>query len=200
MKIRLKERFLSTSLRSKLWFTIITIILFSGIFNYWLTLFLYEHLYVEQTQKQLEVKGKELVGWYTGGEISQSFKDKIDMVSSVSIEKIAIASHPQDVAACLPVNHPPSVTSPVPNDKWDLLKKGQTISFIGEHETVKRDVIAVAVPLIDPNTKEIKGGLFLYEPLATVTEAVSEIRLLLAMYLAFFSSLGLLLLKLLPIP
>ena len=188
MKCQIKEFFLSSSLRSKLWTTIILIILFSSIFNYWLTLFLYEHLYVEQTQQQLEEKGEQLIRWYTGGAITEEFKQKIKLVSSVSIEKVAIASHPDEISACLPVDD--SIHSLLSDEKWKNLQNGQSISFIGEHKTFKRDMIVVAFPLIESESKQMVGGLFIYEPLATVTEAVSEIKILLGIYLAIFLFIG----------
>ncbi|MFT9486207.1 MAG: ATP-binding protein [Tepidibacillus sp.] len=180
---------LRLDLSSKLWITLIIAFLISSLFNYWTTLYLYRHLYVEQTEKYLAEKGKKIVSRYTGGEISQSFKEKVNDINSLTNEEIVITDNPADLGACLPVDseHAEPLVS---YEQREKLSQGEVITIIGEHARFKRDIIAVAVPLIDPEINQLVGAVFLYMPLATVTEAVAEIRFLLFLFLVSFFFLG----------
>lgn len=174
---------------SKLWVLIIIVVLVGSLFNYWTTLVIYEHFYVEQTEEQLEEKGKKIAEWYHGGKIDDDFKEKVKLLNDLSNEEIVIADDPETLGECLPVTHK-EYEEPLSNEELDALYRGETVTIIGEHSSCEKDIIAVAVPLIDPNNGEFIGAIFIYMPLATVTEAVSEIKLMLLVYILVFLILG----------
>lgn len=174
---------------SKMWIAIIIVVCVGSLFNYWTTLIIYEHFYVEQTGQQLEEKGKRIAEQYHGGEINQDLKDMVQSLNEISNEEIIIADDPEVLGECIPVEH--EDTSPFSEQQIEDLYNGKTAIITGEHTTCKKDIIAVAVPLIDEtdNNKFI-GAIFVYMPLATVKEAVSEVKLMLIVYILVFLILG----------
>jgi len=174
---------------SKLWIVIIVVVLVGSLFNYWTTLVIYEHFYVEQTERQLEEKGKKIAEWYHGGKIDEEFKEKVKLLNDLSNEEIIIADNPETLGECLPVDRKDD-EGPLSNEDVDALYNGETVTIIGEHTSCDKDIIAVAVPLIDPNNGQFIGAIFIYMPLATITEAVSEIKFMLLIYILVFLILG----------
>jgi len=173
---------------SKLWITIISIIFVIAIFNYWTTAFLYEHLYVEQSKKQLSEKGARIAQQYNGGFITPELRERVKLSNSLTSEEIVLNDNPSDFGACLPV-HDKAIENLLSVEQKERLNKGETITVVGEHARFKRDVIAVAVPLIN-KSNQLVGAIFVYKPLATITEAVSELRFILVVYMIAFLIFG----------
>lgn len=174
---------------SKLWIVIIIVVIVGSLFNYWTTLVIYEHFYVEQTEEQLEEKGKKIAEWYHGGKIDEDFKEKVKLINDLSNEEIVIADNLEKLGECLPVDRKDE-EGPLTSEDLIALYNGDTVTIIGEHTSCEKDIIAVAVPLIDPNNGQFIGAIFIYMPLATITEAVSEIKFMLLIYILIFLLLG----------
>lgn len=177
-------------LSSKLWITIILTIVVGSIFNYWFTLFLYEHLYVEQTEKYLIDKGEKIVELYHSGLTTEELKETIEIASKVTNAEVIFSENPVDLCSCIPMIESPNNFLLNHEQRLQLLQ-GETVIIVGEHKLFNRDVIAVVVPILQEGTSgELIGGVLLSRPLATVTEAVYEIKYLLIIYILVFLGLG----------
>lgn len=176
-------------LSTKIWVTIIIIILLSSVFYYWTALFLYNNLYVQQEGEHLEILGKSIADIYQGGEISREIKAAMEEINKVSVQQVLIADDPSVLGQCLPIHK--ESNSPFTNEQLEQLHSGEIVTLIKEDAKCERDLIIKAIPFIDHNDNDkFVGAVFTYIPLATVSEAVSDFKFLLIIYVLVFILIG----------
>ncbi|MDQ0155077.1 sensor histidine kinase [Robertmurraya andreesenii] len=160
----------SLSLSTKIWLTIIASILITVIFSYLLSNLFYEKLYVENLEKTLLSEGKLLANDYKGGPLDDELRERIEWYNSKNDFEVFVVSNPKELAACFPfeTNH---VTLIEEKEREQLLE-GKTIQKQGFEERFNRKILAVIIPLLDDS--RLEGIIYLYVPLARITELTKD--------------------------
>ncbi len=175
------------SFAKKIWVLIFTFSIITIAFMYILTDFLYEQLYVEDTESSMVEFGKRLTTKYKGGAVTNELIAEIEEHNNFGVYNVFAVRNPRELSACLPfeINHHALIG---PEERKQLLA-GEAVTKIGYEERFERDVISVILPFTDEN--RLEGILYLYYPLAKISElAKEEVLLLLACVLAFTLAVG----------
>ncbi len=172
---------------SKIWIAIIIILFIGSLFNYWTTEVIYEHFYVNHQEDLLKNLGSKIMSYYHGGNISDEFKNKIKDINSFTNEEIVLADNLNTLGQCLPILN--NTENPVSKEQIAQLHQGLIVTIIGKHTECNMDIIAIAYPIINTENKFL-GAVFIYTPLATVTEALSKTKMLLILYFLLFLLIG----------
>lgn len=159
-------------LNQRLWLLITSGIVFTVLMSYGLTEYLYEKLYVQQVESSLRYQGEQVAGMYKGGPLTAAFRQQAEKFNTVSGAEIYVTENQRELGACLPFEV--EYNALITEDERGRLLAGQTVSKIGYEEKFGRKIMAVIVPLLDG--KRLAGIVYLYVPLATITEAFSEAR------------------------
>lgn len=85
------------SLSFKLWLTIITAIILSVLFAYSLSQYYYKNLYVEKLKTDLVNEASLLGADYSGGEISDDFKQKVEWFNSKNDSEVFVVNNPREL-------------------------------------------------------------------------------------------------------
>lgn len=150
-------------------------IIFTLLLSYALTQYLYERFYVRNVENSLTYQGKEISKEYKGGPISPELIQKVKDYDRISEANIIITANPRELGACLPfdVDYQALIT----DQERDQLLSGNTVVKTGYEKRFNRQVMAVVVPLLDQ--KQLSGVVYLYLPLANITDAFNEVRYIL---------------------
>src|SRR6476620_369289 len=81
------------SLSFKLWFTIISSIILSVLFAYSLSQYYYKNLYIEKVKSDLINEASLLATDYSGGQITEAYKQKIDWFNSKNESEIFVVNN-----------------------------------------------------------------------------------------------------------
>jgi signal transduction histidine kinase len=166
--------FISSSLSKKLWIFVTTTIIITIGCSFLLSNYLYEKMYVENVRSGLLEEGNRLAAEYEGGPLSSDLIDKVEWYNTKNESEVFIVSNPKELSACLPyeIDYDTIVG---PQEREQLLN-GQSVERTGYEERFDRDVMAVIVPLNDSN--RLEGIIYLYVPLAKITELTNEISII----------------------
>jgi signal transduction histidine kinase len=166
--------FLSSSLSKKLWIFVTTTIIITIGCSFLLSNYLYEKMYVENVRSGLLEEGNRLAAEYEGGALSSDLIEKVEWYNTKNESEVFIVSNPKELSACLPyeIDYDTIVG---PQEREQLLN-GQSVERTGYEERFDRDVMAVIVPLNDSN--RLEGIIYLYVPLAKITELTNEISII----------------------
>jgi signal transduction histidine kinase len=158
------------SLAKKLWLSISAAILITILYSYFLSYFFYEKLYVENVETALMEEGKRLASDYKGGPLNKDLQEKIKWYNSKSEAEIIVVSNPKELSACLPyeMDH----TALIGAEEREQLLEGVSVKKIGYEERFDRKLISVTIPLLDG--ARLEGIIYLYTPLAKITELTTE--------------------------
>ncbi|WP_231956219.1 sensor histidine kinase [Aneurinibacillus soli] len=159
-------------LNQRLWLLITSGIVFTVLMSYGLTEYLYEKLYVQQVESSLRYQGEQVAGMYKGGPLTGAFRQQAEKFNTVSGAEIYVTENQRELGACLPFEV--EYNALITEEERGRLLTGKTVSKIGYEERFGRKIMAVIVPLLD--NKRLAGIVYLYVPLATITEAFSEAR------------------------
>ncbi|WCN39314.1 sensor histidine kinase [Aneurinibacillus uraniidurans] len=159
-------------LNQRLWLLITSGIVFTVLMSYGLTEYLYEKLYVQQVESSLRYQGEQVAGMYKGGPLTAAFRQQAEKFNTVSGAEIYVTENQRELGACLPFEV--EYNALITEEERSRLLAGQTVRKIGYEEKFGRKIMAVIVPLLDG--KRLAGIVYLYVPLATITEAFSEAR------------------------
>jgi signal transduction histidine kinase len=161
---------LADSLLKKLWLTITIAVLITISVSFILSYLFYEKLYVDRIEENLLVTGELLAQDYQGGPLSEDLEAKIKWFNEKSEMEVFLVHSSVDLTSCLPfeANNDPLF----PSEDLAQLEKGQIIAKIGFEEFFGRKIIAVIIPLIDDGILE--GMIFLYVPLAKISELTKD--------------------------
>lgn len=160
----------SISLSTKIWLAIVASIFITVVFSYLLSNLFYEKLYVENMEKSLFEAGKRLSYDYEGGPLTEEFKENIEWYSTKSEFEAFAVSNPRELSACLPfeVDYQTLIS---PEEREELLQ-GYAVRKMGHEERFDRNIIAVIIPLLDGN--RLEGIIYIYLPLARITELTKD--------------------------
>ncbi|WP_035101058.1 sensor histidine kinase [Aneurinibacillus terranovensis] len=174
-------------LNQKIWLIVSFGIIFTLLTTYSLTQYLYERLYVHDVETSLSYQGKKIAAEYKGGSLSPSFQQLVKKLDNLLQARILVTENPSELGACLPfdVDYNSLITA---NEREQLLA-GRTVTKTGYEKRFDRQIMAVIVPLLDG--KRLAGVVYMYLPLATITEAFSEVRYILLIAGTIFVGLSL---------
>lgn len=172
-------------LSTKIWLLIVLFLSVTIVFMYVFTDFLYEQLYVEDTEVSMIEVGEKLQTMYKGGKVSDDFIQQIETYNAYSNLNIFAVRNPRELSACVPFDIDYD-TLIGPEERQQLLA-GESITKIGYEERFERQIISVILPLTDQN--RLEGILYVYFPLAKITEMANEEVLLLVGGAVLFSLL-----------
>lgn len=157
-------------LSTKIWLLIILFLCVTIVFMYVFTDFLYEQLYVEDTEVSMIEVGEKLQTMYKGGKVTDDFIQEIETYNGYSNLNIFAVRNPRELSACVPFDIDYD-TLIGPEERQQLLV-GESITKIGYEERFERQIISVILPLTDQN--RLEGILYVYFPLAKITEMANE--------------------------
>lgn len=158
------------TLTTKIWLTITASIFITVVFSYIMSNLFYEKLYVENLEKSLLAEGQRLSLDYEGGALTEELREKIEWYNMKNEFEVFVVSNPKELSACLPfeINHETLITS----EERDGLLRGETIKKMGFEERFDRKILAVIIPLLDDN--RLDGIIYLYVPLAKISELTKD--------------------------
>jgi len=163
-------KFFIDSLAKKLWLIITTTIIITILYSYFLSYLFYEKLYVENVEITLLDEGERLASEYTGGPLTDELKDKIEWFSTKTDSEIFIVNNPRELSACLPFEI--DYETLISGKEREKLLLGKPIKKIGYEERFDRKIMAVVIPLLDDN--RLEGIIYLYVPLAKISEVTTD--------------------------
>ena len=170
------------SLSAKLWTLIVIFIVVTIAFMYVLTDFLYERLYVADSESAMIEVASKLQTKYRGGEVTDDFVSLVEEYNNYSNYNVFAVRNPRELSACVPFEIDYDALIGIEARKQ--LLAGEPYTKIGYEERFGRDVISVVLPLVDEN--RLEGILYVYSPLAKISElAKQEIVLLVAAAIIF---------------
>ncbi len=163
---------ISLKLNQKLWLLVSSGVIFTVLVTYALTQYLYEKLYVQNIGASLTYQGERIAKMYEREGFTPAFRATVDRINEASEAEIFVTENPRQLGACLPfeVEYDALITE----EERSRLVAGYTVSKVGYEGRFGRQIMAVIVPLLDG--KRLEGIVYLYLPLASITEAVSEVR------------------------
>ncbi|SOC16902.1 signal transduction histidine kinase [Ureibacillus xyleni] len=174
-------------LSTKIWGLIVLFLLVTITFMYVLTEYLYEQLYVEDTEASMVEVGEKLRTKYKGGKVTDQFILDVEEFNTYSNFDVFAVRNPRELSACVPfdIDYDALIG---PNERKELLQ-GNSITKIGYEERFERQIISVILPLTDQS--RLEGIIYLYYPLAKISElANKEVFLLIGCAIIFSALLG----------
>lgn len=162
--------FLPNTLSQKLWIFVTTTIIVTIGCSFLLSNYFYEKLYVENVRRSLLEEGNRLSAEYEGGPLSSDLIEKVEWYNTKNESEVFIVSNPKELSACLPYEI--DYNSIIGPEERELLLNGHSVEKTGYEERFDRDVMAVIVPLNDSN--RLEGIIYLYVPLAKITELTND--------------------------
>lgn len=181
-------------LSTKIWMLILLFLTVTVIFMVLFTDFLYERLYVSDSEQSMIEVGEKLQSLYKGGKVTDELVDKIEEYNLFSNFNVFAVRNPRELSACVPFEI--DYDTLIGPDERQLLLQGKSITKIGYEQRFDREVISVILPFTDQN--RLEGILYLYYPLAKISElANTEVLVLItsvvlfSMLIAFFVHKGL---------
>ncbi len=164
------------SMVKKLWLTIIAAAIVTVFCLYFVSLYSYEKLYVQNVEDTLKGEGKRLSSQYSPASGTDAFAKKVEAYASISQANILFVSNPRDLSACLPfdVQYNPIISE---EDRQHLLR-GETVAKVGFEPRFGSNVMGVVTPVLDE--KKLVGIIYSYIPLKSVKDFIFELGLILA--------------------
>ncbi|MFD3447483.1 sensor histidine kinase [Microbacteriaceae bacterium 4G12] len=172
----MKRNLLKFSMVQKLWLTISCAVIVTVSFLYFVSLYSYEKLYVQNVEETLKTEGKRLVSEYKGGPNTEEFSQQVERFNKISNAELLFVSNPRDLSACLPFDvHYNSIISE--EDRQKLLK-GETVTKVGYEARFDRNIMGVVIPVLDQ--KKLVGIVYSYIPLKGIKNLIYEMGFILA--------------------
>ncbi|MEK5233210.1 HAMP domain-containing sensor histidine kinase [Lysinibacillus sp. FSL K6-0232] len=167
---------------TRIWLLIFAFLVITVVFMYVLTDFLYQRLYVQDTEDTMIEVGLKLQTMYDSGKVTDEFIAAIEEFNDYSNLNIFAVRNPRELSACVPFDIDYE-TLIGPEERQKLLD-GKTIQKIGYEPRFDRQLISVVIPLVDQN--RLEGIIYIYFPLAKISElANNEVILLFISALIF---------------
>ena len=158
------------SLSFKLWFTSITSIILSVLFAYSLSQYFYKNLYVEKVKKDLINESSLLAADYSGGQITDEFKQKVDWFNSKNESEVFVVNNPRELSACLPFDV--DYQTLISEEERQMLLAGKTVEKEGYEPRFDKNIVAAIIPLLDEN--RLEGIIYTYIPVDSITDLIQE--------------------------
>lgn len=167
----------------KIWALIVSFLIITIAFMYLFTDFLYEQLYVDDTETKMIEFGTKLAAKYKGGPVSDELIEEIEEHNDYGVFNVFAVRNPRELSACVPFDI--DYQTLIGPDERKQLVDGNPVIKIGYEERFERQIISVILPFTDEN--RLEGILYLYYPLAKISELASEEVLLLMAGVILFS-------------
>lgn len=155
---------------TRIWFLIFAFLIITVVFMYVLTDYLYERLYVEDTEEMMVEVGTKLQTMYTGSKVTDEFIADIEHYANYSNLNIFAVRNPRELSACVPFDID-FETLIGPEERQQLLA-GEYVQKIGYEPRFDRQLISVVLPLVDQN--RLEGIIYIYFPLAKISELANN--------------------------
>ncbi|MBG9452843.1 histidine kinase [Lysinibacillus sphaericus] len=155
---------------TRIWLLIFAFLIITVVFMYVLTDYLYERLYVEDTEEMMVEVGSKLQTMYTGNKVTDEFIADIEQYTNYSNLNIFAVRNPRELSACVPFDID-FETLIGPEERQQLLA-GEYVQKIGYEPRFDRQLISVVLPLVDQN--RLEGIIYIYFPLAKISELANN--------------------------
>lgn len=155
---------------TRIWLLIFAFLIITVVFMYVLTDYLYERLYVEDTEEMMVEVGTKLQTMYTGSKVTDEFIADIEHYANYSNLNIFAVRNPRELSACVPFDID-FETLIGPEERQQLLA-GEYVQKIGYEPRFDRQLISVVLPLVDQN--RLEGIIYIYFPLAKISELANN--------------------------
>lgn len=162
-------------LSTKIWLLISAFLVATVLFMVIFTDFLYEQLYVDDTEAMMLEVGEKLQTLYRGGKVTDELVAQVEDYNAYSNMNVFAVRNPRELSACVPFDIDYDTLIGV--EERQQLLAGQSVTKIGYEERFERQIISVILPMTDQN--RLEGILYVYYPLAKITELAKEEVLLL---------------------
>ena len=169
-------------LGTKIWLLILAFLAVTILFMVIFTEFLYEQLYVEDTKAMMIEVGEKLQTMYKGGKVSDELVAEVEQYNAYSNVNVFAVRNPRELSACVPFDI--DYDTLIGAEERQQLLAGNAITKIGYEERFERQIISVILPFTDQN--RLEGILYVYYPLAKISELAKEEVLLLITGAAMF--------------
>ncbi len=177
---------------TRIWLLIFAFLIITVVFMYVLTDYLYERLYVEDTETTMIEVGTKLQTMYSNGKVTDEFIADIEHYNDYSNLNIFAVRNPRELSACVPFDIDFD-TLIGPEERQQLLA-GEYVQKIGYEPRFDRQLISVVLPLVDQN--RLEGIIYIYFPLAKISElANNEVIFLFVSALIFLLAISFLIYK-----
>lgn len=173
------------SLATKIWMLIVVFVIVTITFMYVLTDFLYERLYVTDSEQAMIEVGSKLQTQYRGGGVTDEFVELVERHNTYSNYHVFAVRNPKELSACVPFEI--DYDTLIGSAERQQLLAGEPFAKIGYEPRFGRDIISVVIPLVDEN--RLEGIIYLYYPLAKISELAQEEIALVASAAIIFTSL-----------
>lgn len=174
------------TLTSKIWVFMLAFIVMTISFMYALTDFLYDRLYVMDSESAMIEVGNKLKSQYYGGAVSDDFVALVEEYNKYSNYNVFAVRNPRELSACVPFEV--DYDTLIGPEERKLLLNGESFTKIGYQERFNREVISVILPLVDEN--RLEGIIYIYYPLAKITELAKQELLVLIIAALIFTILS----------
>ena len=154
----------------KIWMLLLLFIAITIVFLVIFTNFLYEELYVEDTETSMTEVAENLQSTYKGGAVTNEFIKQTEDFNRFSDVEVFTVRNPKELSACLPfeIDHETLIG---PEERAQLIE-GVAVIKRGYEKRFNREVVSVIYPLVDEN--RLEGIIYVYVPLTKMTEMASK--------------------------
>ncbi|MFY0520358.1 sensor histidine kinase [Lysinibacillus sp. UGB7] len=167
---------------TRIWLLIFAFLIITVVFMYVLTDFLYEQLYVEDTESTMIEVGTKLQTMYSSGKVTDEFIADVEHYNDYSNLNIFAVRNPRELSACVPFDI--DYETLIGAEERQQLLAGEYVQKIGYEPRFDRQLISVVLPLVDQN--RLEGIIYIYFPLAKISELASQEVILLFVSAFFF--------------
>lgn len=157
-------------LSTKIWLLILAFLAATVLFMVLFTDFLYEQLYVDDTEAMMLEVGEKLQTLYRGGKVTDELVAQVEDYNAYSNINVFAVRNPRELSACVPFDI--DYNTLIGAEERQQLLAGNSVTKIGYEERFERQIISVILPMTDQN--RLEGILYVYYPLAKISELAKE--------------------------
>lgn len=139
-------------------------------FMFVVTNFMYEQLYVRDTEKKMLEVGKKLQTLYTGGDVSEELIELIETHGNFLNYEVFAVRDPKELNACLPFDMDHEAI--IGQKERQQLIEGEPVVKIGYEERFGKRVLSVVHPFVEEH--RLKGIIYQYYPLEDVVDVAQK--------------------------
>ncbi|WP_332694381.1 sensor histidine kinase [Halalkalibacter lacteus] len=164
------------SIKKKIWITMICMLMTVIVGSIFLTLFLYDELYVEKQIDLLVTEGEGLAEFYREYGAEDPFFERLNWSEQNIASDVLFSDDPMQLGSGAPFE-PYSNENIITFEERQLLLEGETVVMVRPHPHFGQDILGVAIPLFQDG--HLSGSVLLSMPLSEVYEPFIQIRTIL---------------------
>jgi len=154
------------TLQQKLWIIVFVILFLSLAFSFILSQIFYERMYVDYVRANLSHLSEKVAEDYTGGGISDEFKERTEWLNTKMTGKLFVVNSPKELSTCLPFDI--DYDSLISGEDRQQLLRGELVYKKEFVERFDREIIAVIYPL--SHEGNLEGIIYTYTPIQPFVE------------------------------